>query len=143
MGLYGFKPQFVPYILEGSKTHTIRANRAHPDVPGNTVHLYTGLRGKGPATLLFRAPCVRVEPIEIMDLGSNGYPRHLAIRIGGDVLTEDETNMLAWRDGFRPRGCETEGSWEKMHVFWKGRLPFIGQIIHWDYERRTLAKEKA
>ena len=41
MGLYNFKSQFVPAILSGTKTHTIRAVRANPDKPGNTLHLYT------------------------------------------------------------------------------------------------------
>lgn len=27
MGLYNFKKQFVPFIEDGSKTHTIRATR--------------------------------------------------------------------------------------------------------------------
>lgn len=47
MGLYNFQKRFVPFILSGAKTHTIRALRAHPDKPGDTLHLYTGLRQKG------------------------------------------------------------------------------------------------
>lgn len=64
MGLYNFQARFVPFILAGAKTHTIRAVRANPDKPGNTLHLYTGLRHKG-ARLLMRVPCVKVEEIEI------------------------------------------------------------------------------
>ena len=44
MGLYGFKALFVEPIRSGIKTHTIRGFRKFPDKPGNTLHLYTGLR---------------------------------------------------------------------------------------------------
>ena len=56
MGLYNFQRRFVPKILAGENTHTIRGVRANPDKPGNILHLYTGLRRKG-ATLLMRVPC--------------------------------------------------------------------------------------
>ena len=50
MGLYNFKPQFVPFILNGTKAHTIRAIRKDGlvDEPGDTMFLYTGLRQRGP-----------------------------------------------------------------------------------------------
>ncbi len=44
MGLYNFKARFVPFVLDGSKTHTIRAKRRYPAKPGDTLYLYTGLR---------------------------------------------------------------------------------------------------
>jgi hypothetical protein len=114
MGLYNFKSQFVPKILAGEKTHTIRAVRANPDKPGNTLHLYTGLRHKG-AQLLMRAQCSKVEAIEISPEGD--------ILIDGTELGEDEIEQLARRDGFE--------SHAEMMRFWEGRLPFTGHIIHW------------
>jgi hypothetical protein len=114
MGLYNFQKRFVPKILAGEKTHTIRAIRANPDKPGNTLHLYTGLRQKG-AKLLMRVPCVKVEDILIT-------PGHV-VRIGGEYLAGDECEALARRDGF--------DSFAEMMQFWDGRLPFQGQIIHW------------
>jgi hypothetical protein len=114
MGLYNFKAQFVPHVLTGSKTHTIRAIRAHPDKPGNTLHLYTGLRQKG-AQLLMRARCTRVQEIRIDFDG--------AIAIDGLYLSRDEMEQLARRDGFE---CAYQ-----MLKFWEGRLPFTGHIIHW------------
>lgn len=121
MGLYGFKAQFVPKILAGEKTHTIRAPRKDGRVnkPGNVVHLYTGLRRKG-ATLLMRARCTRVQAIEITE-------SHL-ILIDGMALDCSEREQLAKRDGFADHA--------EMMTFWKGRLPFKGHIIHW---RRTSA----
>ena len=55
MGIYGFKPQFEPLILNGTKFHTIRARRKYEDVPGNTMHLYVGLRTSF-ARLVARVP---------------------------------------------------------------------------------------
>ena len=114
MGLYNFRSRFVDSILNGTKTHTIRGNRKRTDKPGNTMHLYTGLRQKG-ARLLKRAPCIRVEPIHI-DAQHN-------ILLGDVQLSSDECHALALRDGF--------SSFADMMSFWKGRLPFHGHIYHW------------
>lgn len=121
MGLYNFKPRFVPKILSGEKTHTIRAVRSNPDKPGSTLHLYTGLRHKG-ARLLLRAPCVKVEEIEIDACGHecNCDP---FVAIDGVELGGSEREALAVRDGF--------DSFDEMLDFWAGRLPFKGHIIHW------------
>jgi hypothetical protein len=137
VGLYNFQKRFVPFILSGEKTHTIRATRAHPDKPGNTLHLYTGLRQRGPiiqklasgevvrekmAKLLMRVPCVKVEEIEIRD-GAFGDENHASVIIDGVTLDRGERETLARRDGFP--------NFEEMIQFWRGRLPFRGQIIHW------------
>lgn len=115
MGLYNFRKQFTAKILSGEKQHTIRKIRAMPDKPGNTLHLYTGLRQKG-AKLLMRVPCTRVEEILITPGGM--------IRVAGEWLEDDEREALARRDGFPDFGTMME--------FWKEReLPFRGHIIHW------------
>jgi hypothetical protein len=117
MGLYNFKARFVPYLLAGGKTHTIRPIRANADKPGNTLHLYTGLRQKG-ARLLMRVPCVKVEVITIAVDGT--------MAIDGIQLSESERDAFARRDGF-PKG------WPEMFEFWTSihRLPFEGHIVHW------------
>ncbi|MGH9746565.1 MAG: hypothetical protein ACRD59_10715 [Candidatus Acidiferrales bacterium] len=118
MGLYNFEKRFVPFILDGRKTHTIRAVRAHPDKAGNTLHLYTGLRQKG-ARLLMRVPCVKVEEIEIFY--TEGRRPHIVI--DGIELSGSEREALAVRDGF--------ARFNDMLLFWQGRLPFKGHVIHW------------
>lgn len=135
MGLYNFEKRFVPFILAGTKKHTIRAVRAHPDKPGNTLHLYTGLRQKG-AKLLMRVPCVKVEEIEI-----RGFTLHgdAGVMINGQELTVDEREALAERDGFRKVPIKGKNgkiigyltAWAEMLQFWNGRLPFKGHVIHW------------
>lgn len=133
MGLYNFQKRFVPKVLAGEKTHTIRAIRANPDKPGNVLHLYTGLRTKA-AKLLMRVPCVKVEEIEIYlepplpNFGpvlTRGL-RFPGVTIDGVKLSDDEKESLARRDGF--------DSFAQMLEFWEGRFPFRGHIIHWRSE---------
>jgi hypothetical protein len=124
MGLYNFREQFTAKILSGEKQHTIRKIRAVPDKPGNTLHLYTGLRRKG-ARLLMRVPCVKVEEIEIRD-GAFGDETFASIVIDNYELDADEREALARRDGFP--------NFPTMMEFWREReLPFRGHIIHWRY----------
>lgn len=120
MGIYNFKEQFVPMIMSGEKTHTIRGIRAHPDKAGNTLHLYTGLRQKG-ARLLMRVKCSKVETIRIIPLAVNDVD----VFVGDIALSGSEKETLAQRDGFANFAC--------MVQFWlvNNGLPFSGQIIHW------------
>ena len=120
-GLYNFQSRFVPKILSGEKTHTIRGVRANPDKPGNLLHLYTGLRHKG-AKLLMRVPCIAVEEIEIDACGHECNCDPLLV-VDGVELDATERDALARRDGF--------GDFNEMLNFWAGRLPFKGHIIHW------------
>lgn len=114
MGLYGFKRQFVAPIKAGTKTHTIRGLRKHPDKAGNVVHLYYALRTSR-CELIGRYYCTRVDDLLIDKAGN--------IHICGSSLTLDEMEHLACRDGF--------ADLRAMLNFWDGRLPFEGHIIHW------------
>jgi hypothetical protein len=111
-------------ILSGEKTHTIRARRAHPDKPGNPMYLYTGLRTKY-VQKLFATVCTRVEDIRLEGADKQG-PR---IFIEGIRLANDECEQLARRDGF--------ADIYMMSLFWHGRLPFDGHIIHWRYPKEA------
>jgi hypothetical protein len=124
VGIYNFQPRFVPFILSGAKTHTIRADRVHPDRVGNTLHLYAGLRTKR-AQLIFRAKCAAIEKIEIFSIDGESYRKSAGrIFIEGTALSRSEEEAFARRDGFK--------DFEDMMAFWNGRLPFKGQIIHWN-----------
>lgn len=127
MGLYDFKPRFVPFIRDGRKRHTIRAKRKnHTDKPGDTCHLYVGLRTKK-VKLIGRFPCVKTEKIRISEvMGSR------VIWIGDQLLSDSEEETLARADGF--------SSFHEMMKFWDGRLPFTGEIVHWKYGKEYLAK---
>lgn len=192
--ILGFKNQFVPYVLDGTKTHTIRAGERWK--AGMRADLFAGTRqrkvfqlrltdafgcichGDGlmgmechapihaeyrktqvaGMRLLFRAPVVRVETIEIYDyeavqcgrgsippLGGNHVRNahrgpngeSLLVRIEGEGLSADETRSFFFRDGFRNTG---ECPQYQALKFWRDRLPFHGQIVHWDYEQRFMEK---
>jgi hypothetical protein len=129
--LYNFQKQFVPHVLNGSKQHTIRAERKHPGKAGDICHLYTGLRQRG-ATLLGRAPCVRLEEIRLW---------RACLWINGEELSASERDSLAWRDGFREK-VPGLTYFDVMLRFWAkahGDVDFHGHIIHWDWDRRVNA----
>jgi hypothetical protein len=120
MGAYNFKPRFVPFIRNETKRHTIRAKRARPDKPGNTLHLFTGQRTKA-CRRIGRAICIKVEDIVI----SASHQ----VFVDGVELNASEKNALAYCDGFRAGGVPR--AFELMMKFWEGRLPFHGDIVHW------------
>jgi len=130
VGLYNFQKRFAPFVLDGSKTHTIRAKRKHADKPGNPFHGYTGLRTKN-AELLIRSTVVKVEDILIRKTASlfQEAVELFEIAIDGVGLEPDEKNALAWSDGFRSSG--KSGAFAEMMEFWDGQLPFRGDLIHW------------
>lgn len=142
--LLNFKKQFRPYILDGSKAHTIRGERGDGKrpKPGEMLHLYTGLRQKG-AEFILRAPCVKTEDVEIYKRGL-----HERIRICGYELNFDEADALAWADGFRyvaplykHEPDRKEDCFDGLMVqFWEGRLPFRGWITYWDYSKAEFVR---
>lgn len=135
--LLGFKRRFAPFVEDGSKTHTIRAERKNIPRVGQTCHCYVDPRQKT-MRLLGRWPCVKVERIEIrLDKFLPSGIWRPTIRIEGDLLSPDECNALAWRDGFR--SSSLEASFQEMTKYWltlhgTNAFPFIGHIIHWNYE---------
>jgi hypothetical protein len=132
--LLGFKRRFVPLVEEGSKTHTIRSKRKRAPRAGEICHCYVDPRQKT-MRLLGRWPCILVEDISIE---ADGTVAGVMVVVNGSVLDEDERNLLAWRDGFRPTGSSERDpgqAFTAMLEFWRRRLPFYGDIIHWDYSR--------
>lgn len=140
--LLGFKDRFAPMILDGTKTHTIRATRKVKPKVGEICHCYTGLRTKR-CRLLGRWQCVRVDKIRILLFSG------LQIRIGEMWLDPGEKMAFAWSDGFR-----TGSNWlGEMQNFWmreNGLRPAIrrrrgwrgawdGYLIEWKFDR-TAAK---
>lgn len=152
--LLGFKRRFAPFVEEGSKTHTIRAERKRPPKAGEMCHCYVNPRQKT-MRLLGRWPCVKVEDIRIYECGDG----RVSVIIDGNELTPDEKNALAWRDGFRSVGpaaafFEFLNFWAEVHG--DGRtvaetrdgepyfpthgttLDFHGHLIHWSRDNRIL-----
>jgi hypothetical protein len=160
MPAYSFKKQFVQFVIDGNKTHTIRRFRKKAVMPGNTLHLYYGMRTKY-CKKLRQEKCYLSESIAIGNTGNViilGRPflaekeiiklKRLVQQpdtwiynelwgIPARSLNEQEKEELAWRDGFRPEGTTFEtptGCFASMLQFWSKThdLPFVGNIIHWD-----------
>ena len=133
MGLYSFKKQFVPYVENGTKTHTIRGKRRHPDRPGSTFYGYYAVRSKH-CRKLIEAPITRVEDTVI-------DPRCREIWIAETKLNADECDLFAFRDGFRLDVVPCGGEFEVMLAFWrkdnKAFTRWNGDTVHWDYDRRV------
>lgn len=132
MALLGFKDRFVPLIESGAKRHTIRGIRADIKI-GTRLDLYARPRQKG-MRLIFRAPSVKVERIQVTPVYFGDGGSRAAIAIEGVWLEDDEREAFAVRDGFR--------DFDDMCEFWKvnRELPFEGCVIHWDFEKRTMEK---
>lgn len=128
--LLGFKRIFAPYVESGSKTHTIRGPRKTRPRVGDVAHCYVDPRQKT-MRLLGRWPVVKVEEIRIQEAG----PGRLFVAIDGVGLDPHEAELLFHRDGFRDKGGETYQSMAQARMFWADKLPFVGDLIHWDFER--------
>lgn len=116
MPMLNFQKQFVDPIRRGVKAHTIRADRAIPIKPGDSLYLYCGARTKACFRILEQpVTCTRTQRIAI--------PSARRIIVDGEPLDIGEMNSLAEADGFATLNA--------MMAFWEGRLPFRGQIIHW------------
>ena len=114
MGLYNFKPEFEPLIIDGTKRYTIRGRRVVEDVPGNLMHLFVYLRTPR-ARRIAIVPCIRVGLVEM--------PNSRVIRIDNQLLSSYAMRRLATADGFKHFGQLAE--------FFEGRMPFEGKIYHW------------
>lgn len=106
------------------------------------AHLKEPIEQVAGMRLIFHAPIVRVESIQIVSyrqMDALLVPGlNVAVYIEGTVLSPDETEAFFRRDGFRGAGASAvEQAW----LFWRQRLPFHGQIIHWNYDQRSMEKD--
>jgi hypothetical protein len=108
---------FQDKILTGAKRQTIRQTARCR--PGDTLHLYTGLRTKQ-CRLLGTAICTRVEPVQITET-----PVRAIILNNRRTLRGAAANGFAAADGF--------DSLDDLLGFFrdKYRLPFSGMVISW------------
>lgn len=152
MPAYSFQQHFVPYVLNGSKPHTIRKRRLKGFAKkGDTLYLYSGLRTKWckklreeictkAVTIIitvtdiyicsFRLNDAQAEELQ-QELNNGKEPLWLA-----PALTRKKADKLAWRDGFRyePTGVAFIKNFEMMLRWFRKthQLPFIGDIIYWN-----------
>ena len=122
MVAYNFQKQFVPNLLDGSKTQTIRAvgKRRHVR-EGETIQIYTGQRTQH-CQKLFETKCTGVHAID-MYIDSEGV---FNIEVDSMPLELNEIEQLAVDDGFD----EMDGLirfFQSTHGF-----PFQGVLIQWE-----------
>lgn len=119
MPALNFKAQFAPAIESGEKRQTIRAPRkdGRDPKPGDTLHLYTGMRTKA-CRKLGEYRCRSSTPV-VIDFNS--------VRLGRDcfLLTKARENF-ARADGFM--------DWVAMRQWFESvhGLPFRGLVICWE-----------
>lgn len=132
MPAYNFKPQFVPMIVRGEKTHTIRRRRKnHLTAPGDALFLYIGMRTKD-AFMFAHSVCVLVEPVVI-------YPWR------GELLKADHRGVYGWLSAeellklARADGFETVEAFFDFFKLYKLQCLDDFEIIHWDAKRLTVS----
>lgn len=115
----GFKPQFEPKIMNGTKKHTIREDANNRWRVGMAIHFATGVRTKKYKEFK-KGKCNAVCKIEIepsnrqVMIVNNGYEK---------VLQTQDIERLAKDDGF-----------DTVDEFFKWfNKPFKGKIIFWAY----------
>lgn len=144
--ILGFKKQFVPLIVAGTKIHTIREDKHNRWKAGNKIHFATGTRTKH-YNQFSEGACVSVQSIILVNHG-NFY--HCRIQIGeNEYIHNDcvEHKHIKFYNGSFPATtkllndlCKNDGlSWED---FKKWFIPnegdkFVGKIIHWTDFRYT------
>lgn len=150
MPAYSFMQRFSPFVIDGSKPHTIRARRKHPAKQGDTLYLYEAMRTKWCKKLreeiCTAAPTIiidndqevyildrRLEDHEIELKGDQLIVDVLAVEMHHAKLSAYDKDVLAWKDGFR-NSESSKGCFETMYRFWSQthHLPFVGDIIYWD-----------
>jgi len=135
--ILGFHERFVPFVLDGSKRHTIREGSRW--FPGMRADLFRNVR-QANMQLLFRSIVLMVEPIMI-EIGRESRMID-RISINGESLDQSEMESFAYADGFRKGLGSHRPYLREMSCFWvqfKKRTPGIhySQLVHWDYEKRS------
>lgn len=130
MVAYSFNKRFAPAIVDGLKTHTIRAERGPKGRharPGEPVQLYVGMRTKYCQKLLEPDPiCTSVKPILIIITKDAIH----AVQIAEEetIQAPHRLEAFARTDGFP--------NLKSMHEFWvkeHGARNFNGVMIEWSY----------
>ena len=114
----GFKPDFVPLIIAGTKVHTIRAGNRW--TAGQPIHFCTNV---GPDTMTKFQPDGVVKAVQ--SIRAKIIHGSCFVEIDGRQLQGKELAELVNRDGFRslPELFNFLASYHG--------LPFAGQLIHW------------
>lgn len=121
----GFKPQFEPLILDGSKKHTIREAKKRLFKEGDTLHMDVNVRTSQQRRICVKQ-CVSVQTISIkLEPGQKTVLNSTVIIDGREMNTHMIWN-LAQNDGFNDIVDFFNFFRDK-----NGAIDFTGQLIHW------------
>lgn len=119
----GFKPEFKPLILAGTKIHTIREDKNNRWAPENIIHMATGVRTKNYNQFCL-AKCTYIQTIKIQ------HSAKLDIYIDGLLVDEYGIGFIAFLDMLSKNdGFKTRGEFFKWPAW--NKKTFEGKIIHW------------
>ncbi|TCS38492.1 hypothetical protein EDC30_102231 [Paucimonas lemoignei] len=121
--LINFRPELAHLVEDGLVSNTIRALRGdgRDPLPGDTLHLYTGMSTKG-TRLLRQEPCQYTMEVTIQP--SAGDVHH--VMLGSKLLEQSEIEMLARVNGFNSAAKFV------LHFQKTYGLPFTGLLIGWE-----------
>lgn len=139
--ILGFKPQFVPKILDGTKLHTIRSGNRWK--PGMSIQMATGVRTpqynqfnadrpdlqvcKGVQDIVIRFNC-KDDFFVLQNMKTNSIYTFSIFIDCKQIKNQFAISRLAANDGF-------EYTWQFLEWFFAARSKannrFIGQLIHW------------
>lgn len=131
MVAYSFQKRFAPGIQDGTKPHTIRADRKRHAHVGEPLQLYCGMRSKHCFKIVDDPVCQRIHDIVII-LGAHHIKRVLIDRVESMDLSMrldlplGLVDNFAISDGFRDS--------KDMHEFWRASHEpgvFRGKLIGW------------
>lgn len=144
--LLGFKKQFAPKILDGSKKFTIRNRRKVEPKIGDTLHMYTGLRTKHTEKITSEHSLKGIQLVDILiqkQVFSEGTFKgkwSLGISVDGRSLLTGELEYFVRCDGFE--GMEDfmeywiKASGDKKEYFQSGKRKT--QLTIWTVDLKDL-----
>ncbi len=115
--LLGFKKQFAPKILDGSKKFTIRNPRKVEPKIGETLHMYTGLRTKHTEKITSEHKLTGIQLVDIYIKMRRNGGGHMDIKVGGRLLTLEESLPFVVADGF-----DTQFDFAKYWIWEQGEM---------------------
>lgn len=114
----GFKKQFVPNILDGTKIHTIREDKTRRWRKGMKIHFATGVRTKNYEQFK-EGVCTGVQEIKMNPCS------------GEIVVLKNDGLFHPLSDFYRAKLFSQDG-FESEEEFWDWfNEPFEGVLIHW------------
>lgn len=117
--ILGFKIQFVPKVISGTKIHTIRKDVKNRWKTGNKIHFSTGLRTKNYKQFL-TGKCVKIDFIKIKYIPSKNK-KFVIVLINNLLISPKKIKIIAKNDGFN---CVED-------FFAWFNTDFEGKIIYW------------